>query len=147
MGGSPLAPGVDPAARRERRVALAPESFVADSQTSRRSAGEVLEALEQVIVARKGGDASRSYTARLLAGGVDAAGAKVTEEAGEFVQAAAAETDDRVVSEAADLIYHAIVLLACRDVSLELVAGELSRRFGVSGLAEKAARAADGGNG
>ncbi len=144
LSSSPLAAGADPVAQRS---ALAPESFVADFQTSKRSAGDVLEALEQVIVARKGGDGSRSYTARLLAGGVEVAGAKVTEEAREFVQAAEAEADERVVSEAADLFYHAMVLLACRDVSLDQVAGELSRRFGVSGLAEKAARASGGGNG
>jgi phosphoribosyl-ATP pyrophosphohydrolase/phosphoribosyl-AMP cyclohydrolase len=107
----------------------------------------VLESLEQVIAARKGGDASRSYTAKLLAGGVTAAGAKVTEEAEELVRAAGGETDERVVSEAADLIYHTLVLLACRDVPLERVEDELARRFGVSGLAEKAARATGGANG
>lgn len=102
----------------------------------------MLESLEQVIASRKGGDADRSYTARLLAGGVAAAGAKVIEEAGELVQAAAAEADDRVVSEAADLLYHSLVLLACRGVPLGQVEDELARRFGVSGLAEKAARSA-----
>jgi phosphoribosyl-ATP pyrophosphohydrolase len=113
---------------------------VADSQASKRQVGEVLEALEQVIAARKGGDASRSYTAKLLAGGPAAAGMKVTEEAEELVRAAGDEADDRVVAEAADLIYHVLVLLACRDISLEQVEAELARRFGVSGLVEKAAR-------
>lgn len=111
-----------------------------DSQTSQRRTGEVLEALERVIAGRKGGDASRSYTARLLAGGPAKAGAKVTEEAEELVRAAACEADDRVVAEAADLIYHTLVLLACRDRSLTEVEAELARRFGVSGLDEKAAR-------
>jgi phosphoribosyl-ATP pyrophosphohydrolase len=119
---------------------------VADSQASRRQVGEVLEALEQVIAARKGGDAGRSYTAKLLAGGPALAGAKVTEEAEELVRAASGETDERVVAEAADLVYHALVLLACRDVPLTRVADELARRFGVSGLAEKAARTAGGGS-
>jgi phosphoribosyl-ATP pyrophosphohydrolase len=105
----------------------------------------VLESLERVIASRKGGDSDRSYTARLLAGGVPAAGAKVSEEAGELVRAAAAEPDDRVVAEAADLLYHTLVLLACRDLPLERVEAELARRFGVSGLAEKAARTAGGG--
>ena len=117
---------------------------MADSQASKRQVGEVLEALEQVIAARKGGDASRSYTAKLLAGGAAAAGAKVTEEAEELVRAATDETDDRVVAEAADLIYHMLVLLACREIPLEQVESELARRFGVSGLAEKAARTAKG---
>ncbi len=119
---------------------------MADSQASKRQVGEILEALEQVIAARKGGDASRSYTAKLLAGGPSAAGAKVTEEAEELVRAAGDEAADRVVAEAADLVYHTLVLLACRDVSLEQVEAELARRFGVSGLAEKAARTAGGGS-
>lgn len=105
-----------------------------------RRLGEVLESLEGVIASRKGGDPERSYTSRLLAGGAALAGDKVTEEAGEVVQAAVAETDDRVVSEAADLIYHLLVLLAARDISLTQVEGELARRFGISGLAEKASR-------
>lgn len=102
--------------------------------------GAVLEELEGVINARKGADAERSYTARLLADGVPAIAGKVTEEAGELVQAAAAETDDRVVSEAADLLYHMLVLLAARDLSLSQVEATLAGRFGVSGLEEKAAR-------
>ena len=116
------------------------------SEGSKLQVGEVLASLEQVIAARKGSDASRSYTAKLLAGGVALAGAKVNEEAGELVQAATDEPDNRVVSEAADLLYHTLVLLACRDVPLEQVEAELARRFGVSGLAEKAARATGGGN-
>lgn len=101
---------------------------------------DVLEALERVIASRKGDAPERSYTSRLLAGGVTACGAKVTEEAGELVAAAAAEPVERVVAEAADLVYHVLVLLACRDVPLEAVEAELARRFGVSGLVEKAAR-------
>jgi phosphoribosyl-ATP pyrophosphohydrolase len=144
--GLPSAAGADPEARRRGWPEAALERFVADSQASKRQVGEVLEALEQVIAARKGGDASRSYTAKLLAGGPAAAGAKVTEEAGELVRAAGDEADDRVVSEAADLLYHMLVVLACRNVSLERVEAELARRFGVSGLAEKAARTGGGGS-
>ena len=107
-----------------------------------RRLGETLENLERVVASRKGDPSARSYTSRLLAGGVPAIGAKVTEEAGELVAAAAGETDDRVVSEAADLVYHMLVLLACRDVGLDRVEGELARRFGVCGLDEKAARTA-----
>ena len=97
------------------------------------------------MASRKGGAPERSYTSRLLAGGVPAIGAKVTEEAGELVQAAAGEGDDRVVAEAADLVYHMLVLLAARDVPLARVEDELARRFGVSGLDEKAARGPTGG--
>jgi phosphoribosyl-ATP pyrophosphohydrolase len=107
-----------------------------------RRLGDVLESLEGVIASRKGGDPDRSYTSRLLAGGVDASGAKVTEEAGELVAAAGNESDDRVVSEAADLVYHMLVLLAARDLTLAQVEDELARRFGISGLEEKASRPA-----
>jgi phosphoribosyl-ATP pyrophosphohydrolase len=146
LGGSSSAAGADPAWRQEE-PARRPERIVSDVQPSSRRVGEALESLEQVIASRKGSDAGRSYTARLLAGGVAAAGVKVTEEAGELVQAAAAESDDRVVSEAADLMYHTLVLLACRELPLARVEDELARRFGVSGLAEKAARTAGGGAG
>lgn len=107
-----------------------------------RRLGETLEALEAVIAARKDAPADRSYTSRLLAGGVPAIGAKVTEEAGELVAAAAAEPDERVVSEAADLVYHTLVLLACRGLGVAQVENELARRFGMSGLEEKASRGA-----
>ena len=135
LSGSSPAVGTAPARR-----AWQPERIVSDVQPSNRPLGEVLESLEQVITARKGSDPDRSYTARLLAGGPSLAGGKVTEEAGELVEAAADESDERVVSEAADLLYHTLVLLACRDLPLRLVEEELARRFGVSGLAEKAAR-------
>jgi len=95
-----------------------------------------------VIASRKADPSARSYTTRLLASGPEGAGAKVTEEAEELVRAAREETDDRVVAEAADLMYHTLVLLACRDVPFDLVEAELARRFGVSGLDEKAARTA-----
>lgn len=107
--------------------------------------GETLERLEAVVVSRKGDSPDRSYTSRLLAGGVSAIGRKVNEEAGELVAAAADETDERVVSEAADLVYHVLVLLACREVPLARVEDELARRFGVSGLDEKASRTRTGG--
>ncbi|NBV46807.1 MAG: phosphoribosyl-ATP diphosphatase [Planctomycetia bacterium] len=104
--------------------------------------GAVLDGLERVIASRRGAAVDRSYTARLLAGGVAACGAKVTEEAAELVAAAAGEPAERVVAEAADLLYHMLVLLATRDVPLSAVEEELARRFGVSGLEEKAARTA-----
>lgn len=110
-----------------------------------RRLGEVLESLEGVIASRKGDDPDRSYTSRLLAGGVAASGAKVTEEAGELVAAAGGESEDRVVSEAADLVYHTLVLLAARDVAFARVEDELARRFGVSGLDEKASRSSPAG--
>ena len=112
-----------------------------------RRLGDTFESLERVVTARKADPSARSYTSRLLAGGVPAIGAKVTEEAGELVAAADHETDDRVVAEAADLVYHMLVLLAARDVPLAAVEAELARRFGVSGLDEKASRTTPGGSG
>jgi phosphoribosyl-ATP pyrophosphohydrolase len=109
-------------------------------EPSMRRPGEILEKLERVVASRKGESSDRSYTSRLLSGGVPRIGAKVTEEAAELVAAAASETDERVVAETADLLYHTLVLLACRDVPLARVEDELARRFGVSGLDEKASR-------
>ncbi len=85
-----------------------------------------------------GGDAS--YTRKLLDEGVAKIGDKLREEADELARALADETDDRVVSEAGDVIYHLLVGLLSRGVSLRDVEAELARRFGTSGLAEKASR-------
>lgn len=92
---------------------------------------------------RKANPSVASYTSRLLDGGVTAIGAKVIEEAAEAVEAAGedgAEGRSHFVHEAADLIYHLLVLLSHRDVSLPEVEAELASRFGVSGLQEKASR-------
>jgi phosphoribosyl-ATP pyrophosphohydrolase len=98
-----------------------------------------------VIEDRKAHPSEKSYTNRLLQGGVEAIGKKIVEEAAEVVEAAG-EPDDagraHTIREAADLIYHLLVLLGSRDISLAEVEAELARRFGVSGLDEKAARGA-----
>ena len=107
-----------------------------------RRVGETLESLEHVVVSRKSQPNLESYTSRLFSGGVEKIGQKVTEEAGELVAAAKAESAERVVSEAADLLYHMLVLLAFREVPLAQVEDELARRFGISGLEEKASRKA-----
>lgn len=99
--------------------------------------------LMQVIADRKREPSARSYTASLLAGGVEKIGAKVREEAAEVVEAAAEtgpEGQAHFVHEAADLLFHLFVLLGYKDTPLEDVETELERRFGTSGLAEKAAR-------
>ncbi len=87
-----------------------------------------LRALGSVIETRRRADPDGSYTARLLAGGPRRAAEKVTEEAGELSAAALAGTDDEVVAEAADLVYHALVLLAARNLRLGDVEAELARR-------------------
>ena len=104
----------------------------------------VLSRLEQTIAARKSSaDAESSYTARLLVGGVPKIGAKILEEGAEVVEAAGEPGDEgrrHTICEAADLVYHLLVLLAARDVALADVEQELARRFNMSGLEEKASR-------
>ncbi len=110
------------------------------NQLDDQSVGKVFGQLEGIITNRKASRSERSYTSKLLAEGVVKIGSKVTEEAGELVEAALNEVDERVISEAADLFYHVMVLLACRDVTLKQVEATLAGRFGVSGLDEKASR-------
>jgi len=95
------------------------------------------------LEARKRAAAGQSYTRKLLDEGVEAIGAKVREEAEELARALASESDARVVAEAADEIYHLLVGLLARGVALRDVELELDRRFGTSGLAEKASRKRD----
>lgn len=106
----------------------------------------VLEELARVIHSRREADPSRSYTAQLLEGGVDRIAAKVIEEAHELVEAARTASGESgraaVTHEAADLLYHTLVLLESRGVVLETLLAELERRFGQSGLVEKASRSA-----
>jgi phosphoribosyl-ATP pyrophosphohydrolase/phosphoribosyl-AMP cyclohydrolase len=87
-----------------------------------------LRALARVIADRRGADSASSYTARLLAGGSRRPAEKVTEEAGELSAAALAGSDDEVIGEAADLLYHALVLLEARGIGLGDVEAELGRR-------------------
>lgn len=108
-------------------------------------AAEVLAALAKVIHERRDADPAESYTARLLASGVVAIGAKLIEEVHELVEAATLPEDPparraALVHEAADVLFHALVLLESRAVSLNEVLAELAVRFGRSGLAEKASR-------
>lgn len=99
-----------------------------------------LDRLAATIAARKGADPDTSWTARLLAAGPEKAAKKFGEEAVEAVIEAIRGDRDRLVSEAADTLYHLLVMLAARDITLAEVEAELARREGTSGLAEKAAR-------
>ncbi|MBI1360634.1 MAG: phosphoribosyl-ATP diphosphatase [Alphaproteobacteria bacterium] len=100
----------------------------------------VLSELSATIDARAGGDAASSYTAQLLAKGAGACAKKLGEEGLEAALAVAAEGPDAVASEAGDVLYHLLVALRSRGVSLDDVAAVLVKRQGVSGLAEKASR-------
>ena len=99
----------------------------------------ILSRLSAVIEDRKVRRPANSYTTRLFDGGVDAIGRKVHEEAAELIEAAELNAD-AVIHEAADLVYHLLVMLAYCDVGLSDVEKELQRRFGTSGLDEKASR-------
>ena len=100
----------------------------------------VLARLDAVIRSRKGADPASSHTAKLFAKGPRTCAQKFGEEAVEAVIAAAADDRAELTAEAADTLYHLLVMLASRDVPLAGVLAELERREGVSGVAEKAAR-------
>lgn len=103
----------------------------------------VLAELAATIDARAGGDPSQSYTAKLLAAGPLKCAKKLGEEATELALALAAEGDDAVASETADLLYHLLVALRARGVPLDTIATALEARQGRSGLEEKANRPKD----
>jgi phosphoribosyl-ATP pyrophosphohydrolase len=100
----------------------------------------VLERLEETIAARRTADPDTSYVARLNAKGLHKIAQKLGEEGVETVIAALTEDDAALTGEAADLIFHLIVLLQARGLSLADVCAVLARREGMSGIAEKAAR-------
>jgi phosphoribosyl-ATP pyrophosphohydrolase/phosphoribosyl-AMP cyclohydrolase len=93
-------------------------------------AGGVLAHLEAVIRDRKANPQAGSYTNKLLEGGLPRIGQKVGEEAVETIVAALSEGDERLVNELADLVYHALVLLAARELSWADVEASLAYRFG-----------------
>jgi len=99
-----------------------------------------LERLAATIEDRKGADPASSWTAKLLSQGPDKAAEKFGEEAVEAVIEAVRGDRMRLTAEAADVLYHLLVMLAARDVSLADVMMELERREGTSGLDEKASR-------
>ena len=103
---------------------------------------DTLTRLEQTIAARQDADPSTSYVARLLADGPPRIARKLGEEAVETVVAALSGHPAELVGEAADLLFHLLVLLRARGLSLAVVLGELERREGLSGIAEKASRSA-----
>lgn len=108
------------------------------------SPSQVFEQLMSVVESRRDAPPARSYTTKLLEGGVPKIGAKILEEAGEVVEAAqepsGAEQRAHFIYEVGDLLYHLFVLLGHQRVSLKEVSDELARRFGTSGLDEKLSR-------
>jgi len=101
---------------------------------------DILERLARILEARKQADPDGSYVAGLYAKGLDAILKKVGEEAAETLLAAKDGVPDRIVHEVADLWFHTLVLLAQQGLGPDAVLQELDRRFGLSGLEEKARR-------
>ena len=99
-----------------------------------------LARLAATIAARRSGDPQTSYVARLNSYGLPKIAQKLGEEAVETVIAALTGSAAELTGEAADLLFHLVILLDAKGVSLETVLAELDRRAGVSGIAEKAGR-------
>ena len=102
-----------------------------------------LQRLSDTIAARRTADPDSSWTAKLLATGPEKCAEKFGEESIEAIIEAVRGDRQRLTSEAADVLYHLLVMLAARDVPLSDVLAELERREGTSGIAEKAARGTD----
>ncbi len=102
--------------------------------------GDIIQAVYQVILDRKANPADNSYTTALMRGGIDKILKKIGEEATEIVIAAKGGVQDEIVYETADLVFHLLVLLGHQNIPPVEVYNELRRRFGTSGISEKAAR-------
>jgi phosphoribosyl-ATP pyrophosphohydrolase len=103
---------------------------------------DTLERLEATIAQRRSAGVGESYVAQLNASGLPVMARKLGEEAVEAVVAALAGTPEELAAEAADMLFHLLVVLGARGIPLAQVLAELDRREGTSGLAEKAARSA-----
>ena len=101
---------------------------------------DAFDRLESVIASRIGGDPTQSYVAKLHARGIPKIAQKVGEEAVECVIAACGDDRAGLIGEAADLIFHLTLLLQTQGIALDDVRAELTRRDGLSGIAEKASR-------
>jgi phosphoribosyl-ATP pyrophosphohydrolase len=106
---------------------------------------DILQAIYDVIRERKANPGENSYTASLMAKGIDKILKKLGEEATELVIAGKGGKREEIVYETADLFFHTLVLLGYSDIQPEEVYAELRRRFGMSGLEEKAARGQEKG--
>jgi phosphoribosyl-ATP pyrophosphohydrolase len=100
----------------------------------------ILSQLADILEARKQGDPEKSYVAGLYTKGLDAILKKIGEEATETVMAGKDGDNTQIIYETADLWFHSMILLAQQGLRPEQVLDELARRFGISGLEEKAAR-------
>ncbi len=101
---------------------------------------DILTRLAELIETRKSADHEQSWTAKLLSKGPEKAAEKFGEEAVEAIIAAVKGDKINLTAEAADVLYHLLVMLSASDVSLNDVLNELERREGTSGITEKASR-------
>ena len=101
---------------------------------------DVLQRLAEILESRKQADPADSYVAGLYTKGLDAILKKIGEEATETIMAAKDGVADKIIYETADLWFHTLVLLAQQGLRPEQVLAELERRFGMSGVKEKASR-------
>jgi phosphoribosyl-ATP pyrophosphohydrolase len=101
---------------------------------------QILDAVYQVILDRKANPSDSSYTTALMQKGLDKILKKLGEEATEVVIAGKGGVREEIVYETADLFFHTLVLLGFQGIPLEEVFDELRRRFGISGIEEKASR-------
>lgn len=108
--------------------------------TGGRLRGGALSRLADTINARKGADPTSSWTAQLLSRGPEKCAEKFGEEAVEAIIEAVKGDRARLTCEAADVIYHLLVMLAAHDLTLDDIEAELARRQNTSGIAEKAGR-------
>lgn len=116
------------------------EQIISDPQIDTTVAYGIIDELYHTILSRKNADPETSWTAKLLSKGDNAILKKVVEEAGEFSFAVKDNDEDEIIYECADLVYHVLVALGHKNISPDRVKQELSRRFGVSGIAEKNSR-------
>jgi len=108
--------------------------------TANTNSAEILERLAALLAERRSADPEKSYVARLYRDGLDSILKKIGEEATETVLAAKTGDAQKITHEVADLWFHTLVLLSHAGLTPATVLDELARRFGVSGLDEKAAR-------
>jgi phosphoribosyl-ATP pyrophosphohydrolase len=121
-----------------------PSRFNALSMSDHSTPDSSLARLEAVIAQRRSADPKQSYVAKLHARGLPVMARKLGEEATEAVVAALSGDREELISEAADLLFHLLVLLGAREVALAEVLAELDHREGTSGIAEKASRSNSG---
>ncbi len=101
---------------------------------------DIIECLMKVLESRKDADPEASYVASLYHKGLDSILKKIGEESTETIIAAKSGDKEQIVYETADLWFHCLVLLAQQNIDVRQVLDELDRRFGLSGIEEKAAR-------